>query len=85
MPAVQAYALPVDEMAQVAASSGLQWVNSDADKVRAAQASAAQQPETPRVPRERLAAAAIADEPLVLVETKRDLKDMHLPFDDARS
>ena len=84
MPVVEAYTLPVDEMAAVAASTGLQWVNSDAAKVQAAQAAAAQAPEPIRVPRERPAVAEVAAEPLVLVETKRDLKDMALPFDDAR-
>ncbi len=85
MPVVEAYTLPVDEMAQVAASSGLQWVNSDSGKVQAAQTAVAQEPQAPRVPRERPAVVDVTDEPLVLVETKRDLKDMNLPFDDARS
>ena len=33
MPKVQAYVLPADDLRAVAQQSGLQWVNSDADKV----------------------------------------------------
>jgi ribonuclease E len=33
------------------------------------------------VPRERPPAVVIDDSPLVLVETKRDLRDMKLPFE----
>jgi ribonuclease E len=35
------------------------------------------------VPRERPPAVVIDDSPLVLVETKRDLRDMKLPFETA--
>ena len=37
MPKVQSYALPLDELAQIAQQSGLNWVNSDVAKVAAAQ------------------------------------------------
>ena len=84
MPRVASYSLPVDEMQQVAASSGLQWVGSDASKVAAAQAAAAAEPQPLRVPRERPPVPTLDDGPLVLVETHRDLSDTKLPFDQPR-
>ena len=83
MPKVQAFVLPIDELAQVAGSSGLSWVNSDADKINAAQAAMAAQPKAVHVPRERPASVAIDQGPLVLVETKRDLRDLRLPFEET--
>ena len=85
LPKVQQFVLPMDELAQVAHSSGLNWVNSDAEKISAAQAAMAAQPQAIHVPRERAAAVAIDDGPLVLVETKRDLRNMTLPFEQAAS
>jgi len=81
LPKVQAFELPVSELAQVAEGSGLQWVNSDAQKIAAVQAQIAAEPRPARVPRERPAAIAIDEGPLVLVETKRDLQGMKLPFE----
>jgi ribonuclease E len=56
-------------------------VNSDADKVAAAQAAIAAEPKPVHVPRERPAPVALDDRPLILVETRRDLRDMKLPFE----
>ena len=81
LPKVQPFELPVGQLAQVAEGSGLQWVNSDADKIAAVQAAIAAEPKPPRVPRERPAPIVIEEGPLVLVETKRDLRDMKLPFE----
>ena len=81
MPRVQAFALPVDALQQVAASSGLQWVNSDADKIAAVQAAIAAEPLPVRVPRERPPVVVADEGPLVLVETRRDLSAMKLPFE----
>ncbi|NPC56176.1 Rne/Rng family ribonuclease [Caenimonas soli] len=81
LPKVQAFELPVSELAQVAEGSGLQWVNSDAQKIAAVQAQIAAEPRPPRVPRERPAPIVIDEGPLVLVETKRDLQGMKLPFE----
>jgi ribonuclease E len=83
MPAVTSYALPIADLAQVASTSGLQWVGSDAVKIAAVQASiAAELANAPvHVPRERPAAVAVEAASLVLVETKRDLRDMQLPFE----
>ena len=83
MPAVTSYALPVADLAHVATTSGLQWVGSDASKIAAAQASiAAELANAPvHVPRERPPAVVVEAASLVLVETKRDLRDMPLPFE----
>ncbi len=83
LPRVQAFALPMDELAQVAEGSGLQWVNSDADKIAAVRAAIAAEPAPVRVPRERPPAVVIDASPLVLVETKRDLRNLTLPFEET--
>jgi ribonuclease E len=83
MPKVSNYALPLADMAQVASSSGLQWVNSNPDKIAAVQAQIAAEPKPVHVPRERPPAVVIDNAPLVLVETKRDLRNMQLPFEAA--
>ena len=81
LPKVQSYDLPLQDLAQVAQGSGLQWVNSDATKIAEAQAAIAAAVKPVHVPRER-AVATVSDEgPLVLVETKRDLAAMTLPFE----
>ena len=85
MPIVGTFTLPVDELQQVAASTGLQWVNSDTDKIAAVQAAIAAEPKPIRVPRERPAAVVIDEGPLVLVETRRDLSNMTLPFEQPPS
>nr|MBA3772896.1 ribonuclease E/G [Ramlibacter sp.] len=81
LPAVQPFDLPVTELASIAEGSGLQWVNSDAGKIAAVQAAIAAEPRAPRVPRERPASVRIDDGPLVLVETRRDLQGLKLPFE----
>jgi ribonuclease E len=83
MPKVHPFALPLDELAQIAQASGLNWVNSDAVKVSAVQAAIAAEPQAVHVPRVRPAVVAIDDRPLVLVETKRDLRNMTLPFENT--
>lgn len=81
MPRVSAFKLPVDELQQVAVASGLQWVNSDADKIAAVQAAIAAEPRPIHVPRERPPVVVLDEGPLVLVETRRDLADLTLPFE----
>jgi ribonuclease E len=83
LPRVQAYELPLSALNEVAQNSGLQWVNSDAAKVAAVQAAIAAEPKPAHVPRERPPAVVIDAGPLVLVETKRDLRDMKLPFEET--
>ena len=81
LPQVKRFELPVNELAQVAQGSGLQWVNSDAEKIAAVQAAIAAETKPIHLPRERASAAVVQDGPLVLVETKRDLREMKLPFE----
>ena len=81
MPAVGSYSLPIADMGAVAAGSGLQWVNSDPAKIAAVQAQIAAEPKPVHVPRERPSAVVVDEGPLVLVETKRDLRNMVLPFE----
>ena len=77
---VQAYTLPVESLQQVAQNCGLIWVNSDADKIAAVQAAIAAEPKPVHVPRERAPAVVINEGPLVLVETRKDLNSISLPF-----
>jgi ribonuclease E len=83
MPKVSSYALPLADMSQVASSSGLQWVNSNPEKIAAVQAQIAAEPKPVHIPRERPPAVVIDNAPLVLVETKRDLRNLQLPFESA--
>jgi ribonuclease E len=80
MPKVQGFALPVDAMVAVASTAGLQWVNSDADKVAAVRAAIAAEPKPIHIPRERAPAEVVDEGPLVLVETHKDLSKLGLPF-----
>ena len=82
MPKVTGYALPQDDLIQVAQGSGLQWVNTSADSVAKAQAAMAAEAQAVHVPRVRPAAVNVDAGPLVLVETKRDLRNMTLPFEE---
>jgi ribonuclease E len=79
--AVPAFELPLDSLQSVAASAGLQWVNSDSDKIRAVQAAMAAEPPPAHVPRERKPVQSVDEGPLVLVETRKDLSQFKLPFD----
>jgi ribonuclease E len=73
LPQVQAFALPVDKLAEVAQQAGLVWVNSDAEKIAAVQAAIAATPAPVHAPRERPPAVVVDAGPLVLVETRRQL------------
>jgi ribonuclease E len=83
LPRVPSFELPVDALAQMAQASGLSWVNSDEEKIKLAQAAIAAQPEPIHVPREIPVREAVDEGPLVLVETKRDLRNMSLPFEQS--
>jgi ribonuclease E len=83
MPAVTHYQLPIQTLVEVASGSGLQWVNSDPERVAVVQAAIHAEPQPAHVPRERLAPVALDEGPLILVETKRDLRDLHLPFEES--
>ncbi|MDP2066151.1 MAG: Rne/Rng family ribonuclease [Burkholderiaceae bacterium] len=84
LPRVQGFELPVDDLQAVAQSSGLQWVGSDRDKIAAVQTAIAAEPRPIHVPRTRPPAVVIAESPLVLVETRRDLRDLKLPFEETK-
>ncbi len=77
---VQAYTLPVTRLQQVAHDSGLIWVNSDAEKIAAVQAAIAAEPQAARIPRERPPIVVMNEGPLVLVETRKDLSQLKVPF-----
>ncbi len=83
LPKVQSFTLPIETLLQVATGSGLAWVNSDAAKVAAVQAAIAAEPKPVHVPRERAPLIELDNRPLVLVETKRDLRNLTLPFENA--
>jgi ribonuclease E len=84
MPSIASYELPMGQLRQVAAGSGLEWVNSNPERISQVQAAIAAEPKPVHVPRERPAPIVIDEGPLVLVETKRDLRQMAMPFDDNR-
>jgi ribonuclease E len=80
LPKVQKYELPMARLIQVAEASGLQWVNSDSEKIAQVQAAIAAEPKPVHVPRERPPAVVLDEGPLILVETRKDLSEMKLPF-----
>jgi ribonuclease E len=75
------FALPTDALHSLAAGAGLQWVNSDADKIRVVHEAMAREPKPVHVPRQPRVHVLVDDGPLVLVETRRDLSQQKLPFD----
>ena len=75
------YVLPLEDLHRIAQDSGLQWVNSDADKIAAAQAAIAAEPKPVHVPREPKPPVVIDEGPLILVETRKDLSQVKLPFE----
>jgi ribonuclease E len=81
LPRVQAYQLPLQDLMQVASGSGLQWVHSQPERVAQAQAAIAAEPRPAHVPRERPPVSQLDEGPLILVETRRDLRNMPLPFE----
>ena len=81
LPKVPSFELSIETLNQVAQSSGLEWVNSNADKVAQVQAAIAAEPKPIHVPREPKTVALPDDGPLVLVETRKDLRHVTLPFE----
>lgn len=78
---IEPYVLPLDVLQGIAEASGLQWVNSDVDKIRAAQEAMASEPKPAHAPRERKPMVQLDEGPLVLVETRKDLSQLKLPFE----
>ena len=77
------FILPIDALQTLATQAGLQWVHSDADKVAAAQVAIANTPKPVRVPRLPKPRVVLDEGPLVLVETRKDLSQVRMPFDQA--
>lgn len=78
------FVLPLASLQTVAETAGLQWVNSDAEKIRAVQAAMTSAPAPVHVPRERKSTQVADEGPLVLVETRKDLSQFKLPFETAQ-
>jgi ribonuclease E len=57
----------------VAQGSGLEWVNSNPERIAAVQAAIAAEPKPVHVPRERPPLVILDEGPLVLVETRKEL------------
>lgn len=85
LPKVQGYELPMQDLAAVAEGSGLQWVNSDSAKIAEVKAAIEAEVKPAHVPRERPAPVVSAESPLVLVETKRDLASLPMPFETPKA
>ena len=75
------FVLPTDALHAVAETAGLQWVGSDAGKIRAVQAAMDSEPAPVRAGRAPRLVAAVPDEPLVMIETVKDLAQVKLPFE----
>jgi ribonuclease E len=65
----------------MASAAGLQWVQSDADKISAVQAAMAAETKPVHQPREPRRQVVEDVGPLVLVETRKDLSQLKLPFE----
>lgn len=83
--ASEPYELPLAALQNLAGSAGLEWVHSDADKMRAVRLALASEAPPVRVPRVPRQPVVVDDGPLVLVETRKDLAQIELPFDSAAS
>jgi ribonuclease E len=84
-PVAPKFELPLSDLNSLAGSAGLEWVHSNADAVRAAQEAIANAPKPVHVPRERPPVVVVDEGPLVLVETRKDLSQVKLPFDTQAS
>jgi ribonuclease E len=78
---VPRFELPLQDLNTLASAAGLEWVHSDAARVAQAQEAIANTPKPAHVPRERPVVVAVDEGPLVLVETRKDLSQLKLPFD----
>ena len=79
--APRAWVLDTEALDALVRQAGLEWVHSDHDKVAAAQAAIAAEPLPVHVPRPRPVVQVLDEGPLVLVETRKDLAALRLPFD----
>ncbi len=81
MPVVQPYTLPVETLVAVAQGAQLEWIQSDPARVAQVQAAIAAEPKPVHVPRERPPLVVVDEGPLILVETRKDLGQMKMPFE----
>jgi ribonuclease E len=81
MPRIGQYNLPVTELEGIAQASSLQWVQSNPARVAEVQAAIAAEPRPVHVPRERPPLVVLDEGPLILVETRRDLQQLSMPFE----
>ena len=81
MPRIGQYALPVAELEGLAQASSLEWVQSNPARVAEVQAAIAAEPKPVHVPRERPPLVVLDEGPLILVETRRDLQQLAMPFE----
>ena len=81
--AAEPFVLPLAPLEALAESAGLEWVNSDAEKIRAVREAMAGEAPAAHVPRERKPTRVADEGPLVLVETRKDLSQVKLPFEHA--
>lgn len=81
--AAEPFVLPIAALQSLAADAGLQWVHSDEQKVKVAQEAIASAPKPMHVPRLPKPRVALDEGPLVLVETRKDLSQVRMPFDQA--
>ena len=82
LPKVTSFELPLAAMAHIATEAGLQWINTDADRVAQVRAAIEAEPLPNRVPRERTPLPVLDEGPLILVETRRDLGALEFPFEE---
>ena len=78
---IEPFVLPTDALQSIAGAAGLEWVNSDTDKIRAVQAAMAAEPKPIHVQRQPRPTVVVDTGPLVLVETRKDLSQLKLPFE----
>jgi ribonuclease E len=85
LPSIGVYQLPIQDLNKIASGAGLVWVNSDDEKIAVVKQKIAQELANipARLPRSRPAKVIITDEPLVLVETRRDLAKQSFGFQGA--
>ncbi len=81
MPRIGQYSLPISDLESLARSSQLEWVQSNPVRVAEVQAAIAAEPRPVHVPRERPAPVVLDEGPLILVETRRDLQQLAMPFE----
>ncbi len=75
------FKLDAEQLQAIAAAAGLQWVGSDAAKIAAAREAMEREPKPVHVPREPKPVEIVDVGPLVMVETRKDLSQIQLPFD----